>query len=124
MKVEVKSRKVMDPVKSNYMKRNTNITLIIIATIIIISNLPPVTYFLQEEYRYQNNDGSFKFSEQSGPTQGFDVALARFESFKRKNPDNENRTLYRTFSLKPWRFWEWWTMVAGFERYRLPKYER
>ncbi|WP_316800220.1 hypothetical protein [Pedobacter frigidisoli] len=105
------------------MKKSDKIIIILIAAVIIISNLPPITYFLQEGFEYQNKDGSFKFSEQSGPTQGFDVALARFESFKKHNPENLNKILYRTFSLKPWRFWEWWNMISHFERYRLPKYQ-
>ena len=82
---------------------------------------PPVTYFLQEEYHYQNKDGSFEFFEQAGPTQGFDVGLQRFESFKRKNSQNPNKVLYRTFSLKPWRFWEWWRIIKNPDRYKLSK---
>jgi hypothetical protein len=101
------------------MKRRNNTIIILIASIIIISNLPPITYFLQEAYRYQNKDGSFQF-EENGTVQSFDVAKARFNSFKNKNPDNPNKILYRTFTLKPWRFWEWWQMIIHFERFRLP----
>lgn len=102
------------------MKRKHKIILAIVFGIIIISNLPPVTYFFQEQYHYQNKDGSFQFSEQGGPTQDFEVAKARFESFKSKNPKYKGDILYRTFTIKPWRVWEWWQMVAHFERFNLP----
>ncbi|WP_316795088.1 hypothetical protein [Pedobacter agri] len=73
-----------------------------------------------ENYHYKNRDGSFEFTEQSGPTQGYDVAIRKFESFKADNPLNPNKILYRTFEIKPWRFWEWWQMIGHYERYRLP----
>lgn len=102
------------------MKRKHKIILAIVVGIIIISNLPPVTYFFQEQYHYQNKDGSFQFSEQGGPTQDFKVAKARFESFKSKRPKYKGDILYRTFPIKPWRFWEWWQMITHFERFNLP----
>jgi len=102
------------------MKRKHKVIIIVIVSIVFISNLPPITYFLQEEYHYQNKDGSFHFSEPGGATQGFDIAKKRFESFKTKNPDNPNKELFRTFKLKPWRFWEWWQMIKHFERFTLP----
>ncbi|MGM9475250.1 hypothetical protein ACS5PU_02425 [Pedobacter sp. GSP4] len=104
------------------MKRKFRIFLIVIISIVFVGNMPPITYFIQEEYHYQNKDGSFQFSEQGGPTQNFDVAKLRFESFKIKNPNNPNKTLFRTFTLKPWRFWEWWQMIKHYERYKLPYY--
>ncbi|KIA92224.1 hypothetical protein OC25_17435 [Pedobacter kyungheensis] len=106
------------------MKRKIKTLILVIASIVFISNLPPITYFLQENYHYQNKDGSFQFSEQGGPTQDFDVAKSKFESFKLKNPDNPHKTLFRTFTLKPWRFWEWWQMIRHFERFKLPYYPK
>ena len=90
-----------------------------VAAIIIISNLPPVSYFLQEEYHYQNKDGSFNFTEISN-IHDFEVCKRQFESYISKNPHNSNKILYRKFTLKPWRFWEWWQMIAHFERFNLP----
>lgn len=86
--------------------------------------MPPVTYFFQEQYHYQNQDGSFQFLEPGGPTQDFDVARQRFESFKIKYPRNPNKTLFRTFKLKPWRFWEWWQMIKHFERFTLQYHQK
>ncbi|WP_316846866.1 hypothetical protein [Pedobacter psychrodurus] len=102
------------------MKRRKRTLIISIVSVIIISNLPPISYLFQEKYHYQNKDRSFEFTEMGGPTQNFESALARFESYKRKNPENPNRTLYRTFTLKPWKFWEWWEMIAHSKRFRLP----
>lgn len=123
-KLAVGYQKAMDHVKFNKMKRKYKIIIIVIISAILICNLPPITYFLQEEYHYQNRDGSFQFSEQAGPTQGFDVAKYKFERFKIKNPNNPNKTLFRTFTLKPWRFWEWWQMLKHFERFKLPYYSK
>ncbi|WP_443939194.1 PDDEXK nuclease domain-containing protein [Pedobacter sp. MW01-1-1] len=69
---------------------------------------------------YQNKDASFEFTEEGGPTQTFETTKRRFEHFKTKNPANPNTTLYRTFTIKPWRFWEWWQMIAHSEPFRLP----
>lgn len=101
------------------MKRQTKTWLIIITIIIIFTNLPPVNYFLQESYSYQNKDGSFKYIEESGKGLDFEVGLIRFNRFKKDNPYNKNRTLYRTFIFKPWRFWEWYQMISNNERYEL-----
>lgn len=120
MKAEEEYQKVTDLVIFNDMKRKHKIILATVIGIIIISNLPPVTYFFQEQYHYQNKDGSFQFFEQGGPTQDFEVAKTRFENFKRKNAKYKGDILYRTFTIKPWRFWEWWQMVAHSERFTMP----
>jgi len=105
------------------MKRRTKFILYTILALIIISNLPPITFFFQESYAYQNKDGSFKFEEQSGKSLDFEVCKIRFQRFKIENPDNPNKTLYRTFAIKPYRFWEWWQMVVNQERFTLPYLE-
>lgn len=88
--------------------------------VISITNLPPISYFLQEEYHYQNRDGSFKYVEVTGKGLDYEVGKLRFEHFLKENPENPNRTLYRTFTIKPWRFWEWWQITAHWERFSLP----
>jgi hypothetical protein len=101
------------------MKRTTKKILLSILAILIISNLPPIQYFIRENYHYSNRDGSFEFTELDG-NRNFDVAKKQFANFKIRNPNNPNRELFRTFTLKPWRFWEWWQMVRHFERFTLP----
>lgn len=120
MKLEVKFLRVTDLVTINIMKRNHKITLVIAISIIIISNSPPITYFFQEQYHYQNKDGSFEFVEQAGPTQNFEVAKASFKSFKNENLQHKNDLLFRTFTFKPWRFWEWRQMLVDYDKYELP----
>ncbi|MDN3588061.1 hypothetical protein QWY86_15365 [Pedobacter aquatilis] len=102
------------------MKKITKITLIAILALIIISNLPPISFFFQEDYAYQNKDGSFKYQEHAGKGLDFEVCKIRFNRFKVENPNNPNKTLYRTFNLKPWRFWEWREMITNPERFKLP----
>lgn len=112
----------MDHVIDKTMRKRNKIFIIIVAIVIILSNTPPIQYFFQENYHYKNLDGSYEFTEQSGPTQSYDVAIRKFESFKTDNPLNPNKTLYRTFKIKPWRFWEWWQFLAHSKRFTLPYY--
>jgi len=102
------------------MKNRKKYILWALLSVILVSNLPPISYFLEQQYEYQNRDASFKFIEQTGPTQGVDIAIKRFERFKSENPNNPNKILYRNFKLQPWRFWEWWQMIYRNRRYDLP----
>lgn len=105
------------------MKKKTKIWTIVIVSIVAISNLPPINYFWQEGYSYQNMDGSFTYTEQPGKALDYNVGKIRFERFQKLNP-NKNQTLYRNFTLKPWRFWEWWQMIKHSERFTLPYHEK
>ncbi|AZI24117.1 hypothetical protein EA772_01690 [Pedobacter sp. G11] len=102
------------------MKKTTKITIGAVLALIIITNLPPISFFFQENYSYQNEDGSFKYQEQSDKGLDFEVCKIRFERFNKENPDNANKKLYRTFAIKPWKFWEWWEMLSNYERFKLP----
>jgi len=106
------------------MKKTTKIILTSVLTLIIISNLPPIAFFFQEDYSYQNKDGSFKYQEQSGKGLDFEVCKIRFDRFKKENPNSPYKKLYRTFEIKPWRFWEWWQMIVNNERFTLPYYPK
>jgi len=105
------------------MKKRTKIWIITALSIIAISNLPPISYFLQESYSYQNQDGSFIYTEQPGKGMDYEVGKIRFERFQRLNPE-KNPTLYRTFTIKPWRFWEWWQMIKHHEKFSLPYFQK
>jgi hypothetical protein len=102
------------------MKKQTKRWLVIVVIIIIISNLPPINYFFQECYTYQNNDGSFKYTEDSEKGLDYEVGQIRWNRFQKCNSVNPNKTLYRTFTLKPWRFWEWWNMLSNAKRFDYP----
>ena len=90
-----------------------------IAIIIIISNTPPIQYFLLEQYSYQNGDATFTYQEIPGQALDFEICQIRWARFVENNP-NANHTLYRNFSIRPWQFWAWWQFIAHGERYRLP----
>lgn len=94
--------------------------IFIIVLIVVFSNIPPIHYFLKENYHYQNLDGSFEFVEQAGSTQGFDILVKRFEEFKKEYPKSPHRKLYRTFNIKVWQFWNWLHIFSMFKRYSLP----
>ncbi|PWS28477.1 hypothetical protein DHW03_01050 [Pedobacter yonginense] len=100
--------------------KNRKVILIAIAVVIIISNTPPMQFFLLENYNYQNADGSFKYTEEPGQALDFKVGERRWERFKTENSSDPNQTLYRTFRIKPWQFWEWWQFIAHGKRFTLP----
>jgi hypothetical protein len=97
-----------------------------ILIIIIAVNLPFFDFFLQEEYTYSNADGSFTYNEESGKGQSFLTCERRFGYFLCQHPDKDqgDNRLYRTFTIKPWRFWEWREMVFNSDRFRLPYLKR
>ena len=95
--------------------------ILLVVAIIVFSNILPFRYFFGEEYHYQNADGSFQYTEMPGKGLDYEVGRIRFDRFKEKNLMNKNTVLYRTFTLKPWRFWEWIDMVKNYKRYQPPK---
>ena len=94
--------------------------MMVIAAVIILSNTPPAQFFLLEHYAYQNADGTFYYSEEPGKGMDFQAGLIQFEGWKKENPKNPNTKLYRTFRIRPWKFWEWWQYIAHHERFLLP----
>jgi hypothetical protein len=100
----------------------TTTILITLVAIIIFVNLPLWDFFLQENYTYSNRDGSFTYSEESGKGNSFNSCMLVYGHFLCKHPEKNNTdiTLYRTFTLKPWRFWEWREMIFHSDRFLLP----
>lgn len=99
------------------------IKIIIIAfSVIVLLNLPFWDFFLQENYTYRNLDGTFRYSEESGQGNSFNNCLLTYGAFLCQHPDKNKRdvTLYRTFTIKPWRFWEWRQMIFHSDRFLLP----
>lgn len=96
-------------------------TALIILAVVILSNLPFFNFFLQEDYEYQNIDKSFLYKEEAGKGKSFIGCVRSYGHFLCEHPemDRGDNRLYRTFTIKPWRFWEWSEMLFS-ERYRLP----
>ena len=93
--------------------------IVTVILLMVLSNTPPVQYFLLEQYSYQNKDGSFRYQEEPGQALDFEVCQIRWERFKNQNP-HADHTLYRNFTIKPWQFWEWWQFIAHSKRFTLP----
>jgi hypothetical protein len=95
--------------------------LIVICMILLITNLPIFNFFLAENYKYSNKDGSFTYGEEGGKGQSFQSCLINYGAFLCKNPEKDqgDNRLYRNFTIKPWLFWEWSEMLFS-ERYSLP----
>src|ERR1700722_17407490 len=94
--------------------------LIILLVIIVISNLPLFNFFLQENFTYSNLNGSFYYNEEGGKGKSFEGCQRKFAYFLETHPDEKDKSLYRTFTIKPWRFWEWYQMIFHHERFSLP----
>jgi len=92
----------------------------ILLCLIAISNTPPVQFFTLDNYHYQNADDSFTYTEYPEKGLDFEEGITRWERFKREQPDNPNRILYRTFRINPLKFWEWWQFISRSRRYSLP----
>lgn len=97
--------------------------LIIIITVIFLSNLPIFDYFTLENFTYRNIDGSFTYSEEANKG-GRSYAFCQFKygHFLCQHPEKDigDNNLYRTFTIKPWYFWEWHEFIFHSERFRLP----
>ena len=112
------------PVKdlaTNYLMKILKITGVVII-ILFIFNYTPISYLLKENYSYTNYDQTFKISEEAGKGFDFDVVKIRYERFLNDNSEQAKHSsqLYRTFTIKPWRIWQWHDYIFQNERFRLP----
>jgi hypothetical protein len=101
-------------------KRNYKPLYLTLIGIILISNTPPVTFFLQPHYHYQTRDGKFSYTEEPGKALDYDIMKIRYQRYLNQQQTNQDKTLYRTFRFKPWQFWQWWEMTVRNGRFRLP----
>ena len=96
--------------------------IIIWAMSIVIYQSAVMGFFVDRWYTYSNADGSFRFEEIPG--KGFtatSVYLA-YGHFMCQHPDKaiDNNSLYRNFTIQPWRFWEGRQMIMHIDRFELP----
>jgi hypothetical protein len=94
----------------------------IVLLIVIIANIPIIGYFFSEDYTYSNLDGSFKYNEENGKGKSYAGCFLKYGEFLCANPNKQqgDNNLYRTFTFKPWRFWEWREMIFHSDRFMLP----
>lgn len=94
---------------------------IAIALIIVIVNITPVSVLWSENYGYSNYNFKFRFIEEGGG-HDFKMAKTRYSWYLREHPNEKkvDSRLYRNFTLKPWRFWQWREMLLNYDRYKLP----
>jgi hypothetical protein len=101
------------------MKKRILITLLVV---ILFSNLPFFNFFFQENFTYANADHSFTYSEEGGKGKSFEGCQRSYGYFLCQHPEKDqgDNRLYRTFTVKPWYFWEWYQMIFHSERFGLP----
>jgi len=94
--------------------------LLSFAAIVWVSNYTILGYFLKRNYTYSNYNGSFRHYEDRLKGKSYGGRDKRYSTFLAKNPNIKNKQLYRTFTLDPWRFWEWREWIEHFDRFTLP----
>ncbi len=102
-------------------KRKTTSTLLwISAILIILMNTPPAQFFLQENFTYRNKSGTFHYSEEGGKGKSYQGCKKKYNHFLSENPEEPDKTLYRTFTIKWWLPWNWYQLLFNKERFQLP----
>jgi hypothetical protein len=96
--------------------------LLIIFAIILLSNLPFFDFFFEENFTYENIDRSFTYDENASKGLNYISAVKAYTIFLCQHPEKDggDNRLFRTFTIKPWRFWEWREMIFHSERFSLP----
>ncbi|OCX54297.1 hypothetical protein BEL04_08545 [Mucilaginibacter sp. PPCGB 2223] len=100
------------------MKKKIIVSVIVI---VLVSNLPIFNFITKENYSYSNEDGSFRYDEEGGKGRSLENCMFQYGLYLCKHPEKDTGSyLYRTFTIKPWRFWEWGEMIFHSERFKLP----
>ncbi|MEO9144479.1 MAG: hypothetical protein ABI237_02890 [Ginsengibacter sp.] len=104
------------------MKQKIRKGIIIIVSVIILCNLPPVkwpfTWFDHDDYRYSNNDGSFTYEEFQFQERDFKMGWGGFLYFK-ENCKCSDTILYRLNRNNPFKFWRYGDYIFK-KKYHLP----
>jgi hypothetical protein len=104
------------------MKKRKFLWLILL---LLLVNLPPLRWliniFTTENYCYANYNGSFTCSENYGKGSSYENCVLYYADYLKVHPTDKDRQLYRRFTLKPWRLWDWYKwVIEGRQRFSLP----
>jgi len=96
--------------------------VLFILVLVVISNLPFFGFLLKENYSYSNIDSSFVYTEEAGKSESFKSCLIRYGTYLCQHPEKDlgDNRLFRTFTIKPWRFWQWNDYIFHSDRFWLP----
>lgn len=103
-------------------QKHINIILVSLTFVFAVwlTNFTAVGYFLKRNYTYSNYNGTFRHSEYRLKGIGYNNRDEGYRIFLGKHPGIKNKQLYRTFTLDPWRFWEWHEWYYHDDRFKLP----
>lgn len=96
------------------------LAMLVFASLVWVTNFTVVGYFLKRNYSYSNYNGTYRHNEHRLKGISYSGRDDGFKSFLKENPRSNDRQLYRTFWLDPWRFWEWHEWYYHFDRFTLP----
>ena len=89
-------------------------------SLVLVTNLTFIGHFLKRNYTYSNYNGTFRHNELKLKGRGYTNRDKGYQYFLHHNPLVKDKQLYRTFTLDPWRFWEWHEWYYHFDRFTLP----
>ncbi len=79
------------------------------------------TYFFKEDYTYASYNGEFFCSEFYGQGSNLKTCQLNFKDHLTKHYNIKDKTMYRIFTIKPWRFWQWYEYFGkDKKRFSLP----
>lgn len=113
----------MKTAKRNTKSQTQKILGLFLLTIIVLSNIPPINTFLLPNYHYQNHSGSFQYNEYPSKGLTYAVGQRRWQEYLNQTNNPKDDTLYRTFQIRPWAFWEWGQYIVNNKRYWHPYLE-
>jgi hypothetical protein len=93
--------------------------LLILVGLVVFINLPCWDFFTKDTYVYSNADHSFVYCEEW--TNDFLSCQRSYGYFLCRHPEKDagDNKLYRNFTWKLWKFWQWREMVLHSDRFFL-----
>lgn len=108
-------------------KRKLNLGLIIALTVLLLTNLTPLSIIIDSiidinTYRLSNYNGSFTsqyklFKTPSLDKESFEIVFEKY--IFEENPKEKEKILYRTFKVNYFHFWRWYAYSSN-DIYSLP----
>src|SRR5690554_4747638 len=92
----------------------------VFVTMVLLTNLTFIGHFLKRNYTYSNYNGTFRYGEARLKGKGYTNRDEGYQYFLNNNTQVKDKQLYRTFTLDPWRFWEWHEWYYHYDRFTLP----
>lgn len=102
------------------------IFLLYLVIIVLVFNYSGITRFifaLDAGYTYSTSDGEYTAYENSHSAPKFEGIQVKFLNYLKTKPNLSDTSLYRTFRINPFKFWQWKAYLTH-PRFRQPYISR